>query len=85
MKKRILQTLIQYTKDKPRMFHMPAHSGRYIDKEFEQAIQTHGMKMLDVAWLYLPNCEGLEFHGKRLGDLGSDFHSAFSSQLTLFL
>ena len=43
------------------------------------------MKMLDVGWLYLPNCGDLEFNGKRLGDLGPRFHSAFSSQLTLFL
>ena len=67
------------------MFHMPAHSGRYIDKDFEHAVQTYGMKMLDVAWLYLPHCDDLEFHGKRLGDLGPRFHKAFSSQLTLFL
>jgi hypothetical protein len=52
------------------MFHMPAHSGRYVDADFENAIKTHGMKMLDVAWLYLPNCDDIEFQGKRLGDLG---------------
>ena len=49
---------------------MPAHAGRYIDKEFEEAVHKYGMKMLDVAWLHLPNCDDLEFNGKRLGDLG---------------
>lgn len=85
MQKKILNTLIEYSKTLPRQFHMPAHSGRYIDKDFEAAVQTHGMKMLDVGWLYLPNCDDIEFTGKRLGDLGPRFHSAFGSALTLFL
>ena len=64
---------------------MPAHSGRIADKDFEKAINTYGMKMLDVGWLYMANCNDVEFTGNRLGDLGPRFHKAFGSLLSLFL
>ena len=63
----------------PLQFHLPSHSGRYINPSFRDLIVKYGVKKIDGCWLAMHNVEGLEFEGARLGDLGDIYHNPFGS------
>jgi hypothetical protein len=70
----LIEAFDDFYKTYPLQFHLPAHSGRYINKSFEEMVAKHGVKKIDGCWLAMHNVEGLEFGGARLGDLGELYH-----------
>lgn len=84
-KEGLIEAVEDFQASYPLQFHLPAHSGRYINKSFQDLVVKYGVKMIDGCWYALGNVEGMEFPGQRLGDLGDMYHKPFGSQLTLFL
>lgn len=48
----------------PAQFHLPGHSGRYMDKSYERMINEHGMMKVDGSWMGLKDVPGLLMDGK---------------------
>ncbi|CDW73898.1 arginine decarboxylase [Stylonychia lemnae] len=84
-KQGLIEAVEDFQASYPLQFHLPSHSGRYINESFKDLVVKYGVKKIDGCWLAMHNVEGLEFPGARLGDLGDIYHKPFGSQLTLFL
>ena len=52
---------------------MPAHSGKYLDREFESDLNNYGSKAFDQSWLYMSRCQAIDYRSLVLGDTGIAF------------
>jgi len=75
----LIEAVEDFQASYPLQFHLPAHSGRYVNPTFKDLVSKYGTKRIDGCWLALHNVDGLEFPGARLGDLGDIYHKPFGS------
>eukprot|EP01023_Acetabularia_acetabulum_P037949 TRINITY_DN3624_c0_g1_i1.p1 TRINITY_DN3624_c0_g1~~TRINITY_DN3624_c0_g1_i1.p1 ORF type:complete len:482 (-),score=48.69 TRINITY_DN3624_c0_g1_i1:467-1888(-) len=84
MKKSLQEAIIAYNLDPKTSFHIPSHSGRCLDSNFEQVSKSLGYMKIDGAVLEREKIEHFDNKNGRITDLGKPYHDFFNSKLTLY-
>ncbi|CDW90756.1 arginine decarboxylase [Stylonychia lemnae] len=82
----LIEAIEAFQTTQKHQFHMPSHSGRYINSDFKGLLDQSNIQGFNrAARRAFNNVQGLEFIDGLIGDLGQLYHDAFSSKLTLYL